>query len=301
MSYKKKKQQKSIVNQLSYRVGLVKAALLKFWSQFNRKEKCVRLPQTQRVMETLRILNRGVRKNNKRVDGWVDEYVNSCALNGQPVEVLLQWCTALGLERRKAQQGGRFIPLPAERELIEKEMPRILNLFTQNSIEVTWFVTFNRSYVQERRLPAEPFREYMDMIRELAQDIPELSRVVFLDWEADVLGGEPKPSPAVLTNFDAFISKQALLVELQNFTRMLAAYPGKQATPEELKEEAKLRIACEAEEARFLTGGDSPFRKGEFILIPLEVPERYAFFRTLVPDFDKRIVSVVKQYPWRVS
>ena len=82
---------------------------------------------------------------------------------------------------------------------------------------------------------------------------------------------------------------------------MLKQYPDALASEEDLKSEAERRIAFESEEARYLAGSQSPFNNGQFILIPLEKPERYVFFNILAQGFTKRIASVVKLYPWRLE
>ncbi len=69
----------------------------------------------------------------------------------------------------------------------------------------------------------------------------------------------------------------------------------------EIEDDLKFKIACEAEEGRFLLSPESPFPRGQFILVPLELPERYVFFEILAPDFQKRIVPILKTYPWRLE
>ncbi len=299
MSYKKKKLKKSRFNQFKYKFGQIKLALLKRARALSQKEGRMRLPQTAKIMEQLRFLNRGVVRNNKKIDEWVDGYINDCILNGRPVEILLQWCSGLGLVKRKGMQGGQFKALPAEIELIQKEIPRVIKIFTEQGVKASWIITFNRSYIERRRLPDAPFIEYMAMIKELARDTPELGDyVLFFDW-GEACGGI-QPNQEILTQFDRFVTKSAIEYEIRTFLQMLKRYPDALASEDDLRAEAKTRIAFESEEARFLTGLNSPFTDGEFILIPLEKPERYVFFDLLSPNFAKRITSVVKLYPWRM-
>ncbi len=123
--------------------------------------------------------------------------------------------------------------------------------------------------------------------------------VMFLDW--DELAPGIEPNREIMENFDAFVKENALAYEMTTFIQMLKQYPDALDSESELKEEAKRRIACESDEARYLTGPRSPFEGGRFILIPLERPERYVFFDLLVPDFTKRIASVFRPYPWRLK
>lgn len=300
MSYKKKKAKKNIVNQLKRKLRLIKIVLLKKIKSL-QKNTTMQQRQTTAIMKCFRERSKMIRQNNLRINDWVDSYIEECVLNGKPVEILIQWCTALGLEKRKEIQGGSFVPTPGEMELIGEELPRIVEAFLSNSVEVMIFITFNRSYVEKRRLSDATFKEYMSMIKAITTNSDTSSRICFLDWESDIIGGIPKPNTEVLDNFEQLVSDDALSLELKNFVQMLARYPGRQATEEELKSEAKFRIACEAEEGKFLTGTDSPFNNGKFILVPLEVAERYVFFKILEPGFQKRIVSILKPYPWRLK
>ena len=216
MSYKKKKIKKSKFNQLKYKFGQIKLALLERARALFQKEGRMRLPQTQKIMEALRFLNQGVVRNNKKIDEWVDGYVNDCILNGQPVEILLQWCSGLGLDKRMERQGGQFIPLPAEIDLIQKQIPRIIKIFTERGVGVSWIITFSRSYIERRRLLDGPFSAYMTMIKDLARGIKELDEnVMFLDW--DELAGNIQPNQEILEKFGQFVSKNAMEYEIRTF------------------------------------------------------------------------------------
>jgi hypothetical protein len=67
----------------------------------------------------------------------------------------------------------------------------------------------------------------------------------------------------------------------------------------ELEKDVIFQIACEVQEGDFLLNKESPFPFGEFILLPLEVPERYDFFTIFAKDFKQRIVPALSSYPWR--
>lgn len=302
MSYKKRKIKKGRLSRLKYKFVQIKSALLGRVGALlhEKRRKGMRLQQTQKVMEALRSLNRGAARNNKRIDEWVDSYVNDCILNGRPVEILTEWCSGFGLAERQKRQGGRFIPLPAETDLVQKQMPRIVRIFTEQGVKVSWIITFNRSYIERRRLPDNPFFAYVRMIKDLASGVSELDEsVMFLDW--DELSGKIEPNQEILTKFDTFVSKNAIEYELRTFLQMLKQYPDALVSEDDLTSEAKRRIAFESEEARYLAEpGESPFNDGRFILIPLEKPERFIFFDLLVRGFTKRIASVISLYPWRL-
>jgi hypothetical protein len=88
---------------------------------------------------------------------------------------------------------------------------------------------------------------------------------------------------------------------MQNLLNRVKQYPDFSKTETDLKIEAKFKIACEAEEGRFIFSKESPFSKGNILITPLEFPERLVFFETLVPDFQKRILPILDLYPWRMD
>ena len=298
MSYKNKKLQKSKFNQFKYRFGLIKLALIKRARALFQKEGRMRLQQVARIMESLRLRNKGLRPNNQKIDAWVDNYIQQCILKGQKVDILTQWCLSKDLETRYQVQGNRFEPLQAEIDLLQREIPQILKVFTDNGVGVNWWVTFNGAFLDRGRISKEPTKEYADMLRGISTS-PEL---ILMDWEEEILGGNrPQPSQKVLDDFFGIVPRKAFDLDFSNLLERVKKYPEFSKTEEELKKESQYKIACEAEEGRFLFSPDSPFPCGQFILVPLEFPERYIFFAVLAPEFKKRIASIVKSYPWRMD
>jgi len=298
MSYKNKKLQKSKFNQFKYRFGLIKLALIKRARALFQKEGRMRLQQVARIMESLRLRNKGLRPNNQKIDEWVDNYIQQCILKGQKVDILTQWCLSKDLETRYQVQGNRFEPLQAEIDLLQREIPQILKVFTDNGVGVNWWVTFNGAFLDRGRISKEPTKEYADMLRGISTS-PEL---ILMDWEEEILGGNrPQPSQKVLDDFFGIVPRKAFDLDFSNLLERVKKYPEFSKTEEELKKESQYKIACEAEEGRFLFSPDSPFPCGQFILVPLEFPERYIFFAVLAPEFKKRIASIVKSYPWRMD
>ncbi len=302
MSYKKKKQKKSILNQLKWKFGRIEAVLLKvFRKVFPRKNK-MRLPQTRVIMQWLRERARVIRPNNLKINEWVDEYVNKCILEGKRVEIITQYCLSKDLETRYQKQEGRFLPLQEERDMFTKTIPEIVSVFRENGLQVNWYVTFNSSFLERGRVAPDILDAYNNMIQNLAGENMRLSEyLIFFDWEKDVLGGRPKPNQDVLTNFTSLVSQEAFELDMQNLLARVKQYKDFTKTEGELRTEGKFKIACEAEEGRFMMSNESPFNQGDFLLIPLEFPERYVFFETLAPDFQKRITSIIKLYPWRMD
>jgi hypothetical protein len=124
--------------------------------------------------------------------------------------------------------------------------------------------------------------------------------VTFADWEKDILEGRPQPNQEVLTDPYKFIPKGAYDMDFKNLTEIFRNVYGI-TNEDEIRKVITFKIACEAEEGRqlfspeFFFGGDGP------LLVPLEFAERYSSFSAFVPDFSKRIVSILKPYPWRLD
>ena len=298
MSYKKKKLPKSKFNQFKYRFGLIKLALLKRARALFQKEGRMRLPQVARIMESLRLRNKGLRPNNQKIDEWVDNYVQQCILKGQKVDILTQWCLSKDLETRYQAQGDKLEPLQTEIDLLQKEIPQILKTFTDNGVGINWWITFNGAFLDRGRIS----RELADQYAEMLKSINTASEVMLMDWEEEVLGGSrPLPSQKVLDDFFAVVPRKAFDLDFANLLERVKKYPDFSKTEEELRKESQYKIACEAEEGRFLFSPDSPFPCGQFLLVPLEFPERYVFFAVMAPEFKKRITAIVRSYPWRMD
>ena len=298
MSYKKKKLKKGKFNQFKYKFGLIKLALIKRARALFQKEGRMRLPQVARIMESLRLRNKGLRPNNQKIDEWVDNYVQQCILKGQKVDILTQWCLSKDLETRYQTQGNLFTPLSGEIDLMQKEIPQIIQIFTDNGVGVNWWITFNGAFLDRGRITADLAKQYADMLKEISTS-PE---VILLDWEQEILGGNrPQPSQKVLQDFFSVVPRKAFDLDFSNLLERVKKYPDFSKTEEDLRRESRYKIACEAEEGRFLFSPDSPFPCGQFIMVPLEFPERYIFFAVLAPEFKKRIAAIVKSYPWRMD
>lgn len=299
MSYKSRKLNKRKVSQLKFILKKFKIVLLKNIKNLKRREKPMRLQATSKVMEFLRKKNKIIRLNNLRINEWVDNYLNKCLLSGKPVNILTQWCISKDLEERLKKQKDRFVPTRKERKFFETELPQIISVFLKNGFQLNWWITFNRSYLNSGRIDKRLEKKYKEMITNLAEEYAITDKVIFLDWEEEVLSGRPTANEQILNNFKNYIPEGAYRVEFERHSKWAKEEAGLNQTDGELEQDVKFQIACEVEEARFLMNEDSPFGNGNFILVPLEIPERYDFFRVFARDFRKRIVSIVSCYPWR--
>lgn len=236
-----------------------------------------------------------------KINEWVDDYIGNCAAAGKSVTVLTQWCLSKDLEERRKLQGGQFLPLKDERDLFgEKGLPMVANEFAKLGIGIEWIITFNRSYLDSGRVSAGIEAEYKEMIEQTAAPVVNRGGLMFLGWEDDVLGGKrPQPNETVLRELDKLVAPEALAREIKRHSQWAREDAGLVQTDTELENDVCFQIACEVEEGRMLASeSESPF--GDFLLVPLEMPERYDFFTILASDFKKRIVAVLKPYPWRV-
>ena len=301
MSYKSKKLKKTRFSRLSEVGRQVKIVLLKIASKFIRRKEIVVLQKTKILMERLRLIAKGVRPNNKKIDAWADGYIEQCVLADKPVVLLTQWCMSKDLEARYRDQGKQFIPTVREQELAQKEFPRILALFDANGIRLSWWVTFNRSYLDSGRMAPYIEAAYKKMVGDLFAQAGLSGRIMLLDWEDDVLQGRQEPNACVLRNLRRMLPEDALRVVFNQHASWARNEAGLRQSDEELWRDVEFQIACEADEGRRLCDEDeSPFEEGEFILVPLEAAERYApTFLLLNPDFEQRIASILKPYPWR--
>lgn len=299
MSYKSKKLRRSEFGRLKYKLKKFKIVLLKNIKNLKRREKPMRLRVVDRIMKFLRKRNKIIRPNNLRINEWVDNYLNNCLINGEAVNILTQWCISKDLEERFKKQCNKFIPIRKERRLFESELPQIISVFAENGFKLNWWITFNRSYLDSGRVDKELEDKYKKMIMDLAEESSIADKVAFIDWEEEVLGGRPKPDRELFANFQKYIPEGAYKVELERHSKWAREEAGLDQTDKELEQDVKFQIACEVEEGKLLMSKDSPFENGQFVLIPLEFPERYDFFRIFAKDFRNRIVSVVSCYPWR--
>lgn len=298
MSYKKKKLKKGLFNQLKRKLRLVKIALLKKYKLFIQKNKtAMQQRQTTSIVKELRERAKAVRSNNLKINEWVDSYIEACILNGKPVELLTQYCLSKDLENRYDTQGGVFIPLPAEVEMFSKNIPTIIEMFKSNNVSVNWYVTFNNSFLERGRVSDVIVDQYMRMIESLSIN----NEITFFNWEKDILGKQPEPSRDVLQNFTTLVSKEAFEIDMRNLIARVKQYKNFTKTEDELRNEAMFKIACEAEEGNFIFSENAPFSMGNILITPLEFPERLVFFEILAPEFQKRIVPILKLYPWRMD
>ncbi len=304
MSYKNKKLKKVRFNQLKRSIGLIKIAL---WKKIKvllpkRKETAV-LKQTVFLMQDLRLLAERVRENNKKIQTWVDKYIEECILVGKPVQILTQWCFSLDFEVRLQKQGGKFAPTKTERELVFKWFPTVLEVFEKRNVPINWIVTFNRSYLDSGRLEPETERAYQEMVQGLFDEAGLSSKILLCNWEDDVLLKKPEPDKNVLENLGEFLVPAALQIVFNQHKSWALGEAGLKQADEELWQDVKFQIACEAEEGRFLCDSEeSPLSEGKFILVPLEVAERYnPTFLILNPEFEERIASLLPPYPWRMT
>lgn len=255
----------------------------------------MRLPQTRATMQWLRQRARVIRANNLKINDWVDDYIDQCVRNGQEITFLTQLCISKDLEVRYQKQGYKFTPTEQEQLLFEKELPEIAKMLFKNGIRFNWWLTYNRSYLDSGRLELDLENQFKQMISQLAEPLIGQGWLLLLDWEDDIICKRPEPNKEVLGNIEKYVSSSALSVELERHSSWAKEEAGLNQTNDELRKDVYFQIACETEEALTLSE-----MIGKFTLVPLEMPERYIFFFTLVPELQKQILPILKPYPWRL-
>lgn len=282
---------------------MFKLYLRKFFNKIKsqkRKEREMRFRQTQTVMTYLRKRNKIIIPNNLKINEWVDNYLNSCVLKGELVNILTPWCISKAFERRFREQGDKFILTKKERRIIQEEIPEVLSIFLGNGFRVNWWITFNRSYLDSRLISKELEKKYKDMILSLVNNQFLKNNALFLDWEDDVLSKRSGPDKRILDDFENYVSKAKFGIEMQRWISWSEEQTDLKQIQEDLNQDVKYQIACEANEGKILMSDKSPLGSSDFLLVPLELPERFDNFTIFAPEFKKRIVSILSLYPWRI-
>lgn len=260
------------------------------------------LPQTKNVMKKLRELNRYIGSAAK-ISEFADMYLDNCLLNAKPVTLITPWSLSRSFIQRHAIQGNKYAPTKAEENLFQNEISSICALLTENGFRFNWWLVFSRSYVRNKAMSMELELEYVNMISGL---IDEYQCDIFVvNWEDDVICKNHTPSPYLLDdeNFIHSVNQRDFEYDIERRTERAQTTLKIDTEKIEIINETKFKITCEAEEGRFLMqDASNPIcEPGEFLFVILGRAERYCFFSTLVPEFEKRIVCVLKPYPWRLN
>lgn len=256
---------------------------------------------TKKVMEFLRGRSKGISPKNIKINEWIDRYLETCLLNGAPINILTQWCITKDIEQRFKIQGNKFIPTKDERKLFESEMPKIIAVFQENGFKLNWWTTFNRSYLDMGRIENKDIENsYKKMIVDLAGKFNLSGTVSFFDWEDEILGSRPEANKEIMENMDQYVASAALDILFEQHSKWANEDAKLGQTKEEIIRDVKFKISCEVEEGKLLVSDQSPIGK-DFIIAPLEAAERYDFFSIFAPNLKNRIIPVLSSYPWRMK
>ncbi len=258
------------------------------------------LPQTIKVMKKLREINRFL-ENAAKINEFVDEYLDQCLLYNKPVVIISPWSLSFRFKERYLLQGNKFISTKKEINLFSKEIPLIVRVLEENGFTVEWWLVFSRAYLDSRLLPEKIEREYAGIVNDLIDKYN--TPIATINWEDDVITKRHTPDKNLLDNinFNNLIPKKDFYYELDRWSNWVKQEKI-DISQDELFEQTKYQIMCEAEEGRFLMEdrGNPLCKPGDFLFFVLGRIERYTFFSTLVLSFKKRIVCVLKPYPWRL-
>ncbi len=243
-------------------------------------------------------INRKLRPDSPfKIKPRAKNYLEQCLNTGKPVNILTQCCRTKYLEVRKVKQGGKLIPLKSEVKLWQEEIPQLIDLFKKYGFKIDWIFSFTRPDSDTNRTTPAIELEFMEMYQNLAKDI---SDILLCDWEKEFLIEKIKPDEQVLNNFDQYVKPDAFEWEFERrFSRILAEVKTRKMINEkDLKNHVKKRIAMMAEEAVVIT--KKLFPDG-LIIIPTEEPQRFDFFKLLVPNFKELLICTLKTAPWRMG
>lgn len=258
------------------------------------------LRQILAVMKRLREMNKSI-NDAQKINEWVDSYLEECALTNQPVTIITPWSLSRSFKQRHVDQGDAFSPTHGEVRLFKKEIPAVSSILQENGLRFSWWLVFSRSYIRAAAISPTMETEYVSMITDLVETYQQ--DIVVVNWEDDVLHGNHKPNADLLEeeNFRIRVNKHDFEYELARRRERSKSTLGLVVEDNDLVRETKFKIACEAEEGLFLMENGNPIcEPGKFVFMILSRAERYSFFSTLVPKFERRIVCVLKPYPWRI-
>jgi hypothetical protein len=257
------------------------------------------LPQTIKVMKRLREINRSL-ENALKINEFVDIYLDDCILNGRPVTIITPWSLSPRFKNRFKAQKDNFIPTDKEKSLFSHEIKNIIDLFENNGFALEWWLILSRAYLDSRLLEKKLEIEYSNMLNGLVKKYN--TPIAIINWEDDVTMKRHTPNNTLLNDyfFNKTISENNLSYELDRWKNWVNE-EGIKITAEELLKQTKYQICCEAEEGKFLMENSSnPIcNPGNFLFFVLGNAERYSFFSVISPEFRKRIICVLRQYPWR--
>jgi len=251
------------------------------------------LVQTTKLVKKLRQINQSI-EGAIKIDQWVETFLDQKRMSNQPVVLITPWSLSVRFFDRYQ---GSFSPTKKERKLFQKEIPKIGAAFTEFGFQFEFWIAFSRGYLDERLLPNHIETEYVQMIQNLCDEFE--TPVILINWEVDVLQHRHEPSKLILEN-PGLINQDLFKQELERWKKWIHE-ERIDISSEKLIKETTYQVACEANEGLFLMENNNPLcDAGQFLFLILGRAERYNFFSTLSPEFRKRIVAVLKPYPWRL-
>lgn len=259
------------------------------------------LPQTINVIYKLREINKSL-DGALKINDFADSYIEECLLTNQPVNLITPWSLSRSFTKRYCEQGNKFSPTKNEEKLFRKEIPAITSIFKENGFTFNWWLSFSRSYTRENSMSETMEKEYISMITNLVEI--NNSEIAIINWEDDVIGMKHRPNKtlSIEENFLKIVNQKDFNLEVNRRKERAKSTLSLKISDDELIKETRFKVSCEAEEGIFLMGNkENPLcEPGKFLFLILGKAERYNFFSILTPEFKKRILCVLKPYPWRL-
>lgn len=205
-----------------------------------------------------------------KLRSYVSGYVHDCLIWTRPVELLTLWCLSKGLERRQLAQKS-LIALPKERKVL-KDFVECHSLFREAGLLVNHYIFLVGSAVLGN-LVGEVSLDALVECRPAARVSPEELQIMVQLRAGDAM-------------FSREVDRRIELATRHHYSLKQAA----------AEAEALRSVTVKAMEARVLV-----HEFGNFLLVPVEFPERYYFHNWGYQGFTDRLLPITQPYPWRLS
>lgn len=218
-----------------------------------------------------------------RLRPYVRNYLRRVITEGaNSVQIVTLWCLTRRLENR-LRNDVTILLLPSEIKVVT-EIDTIITYLEGEGLRADWYILLAPSAVVAGQIRMPVARAYNQTLAK-----------AFGGMSACALEIAPRfePDPMLTSHILSRVSSEALARERARRI-YLYAERGIMADASLIEADLKASIAVKAREGQWLV---ETF--GDFILVPVEYPERYVFHELLMPDLTERICPILTPYPWR--
>lgn len=218
-----------------------------------------------------------------RLRPYVSEYLTRMITSGaSSIQIVTLWCLTRRLEKR-FRSDGNLLLLPSELKVVA-EIDAIIGYFQEEGFSVDWYVLLAGSAVTSGQINASVAGAYNQALAVAFEGMTMCALEVVPHFE---------PDPALVSRISSLVPHEALERERMRRTHLYAER-GIVADTCSIAADLRRSIAVKAQEGQWLV---ETF--GDFLLLPVEYPERYVFHELLAPGLMQRICPTLTPYPWR--